>query len=68
MDYAISDIHGCYKTLQALIHKINTISTDNTFYFLGDYIDRGPNSKQVLDFLIELKQNRNTINIIFVKQ
>ncbi|MCF8234407.1 MAG: serine/threonine protein phosphatase [Bacteroidales bacterium] len=54
MRYVIGDIHGCYKTLKLLIEeKIKPSRTDKLF-FLGDYIDRGPDSKAVLDFLMEM--------------
>jgi len=64
MIYAISDIHGCYKTLQKLLNKLDGISTDNTYFFLGDYIDRGPDSKSVLDFLIDFRQQNNSAFIL----
>ena len=51
----ISDIHGCSKTLNALLKKIN-LNEKDTLYFLGDYIDRGPDSSGVLDTLIKLKK------------
>lgn len=50
----ISDIHGCSKTLLALLKKINLTKNDD-LYFLGDYIDRGPDSSGVLDIIIDLK-------------
>ncbi len=53
--YAISDIHGCYKTLVALLDKI-ALTKEDKVYFLGDYINRGIRSKQVVDFLIDLKR------------
>jgi len=45
---AIGDIHGCINTLRALIEKINP-RPDDQFVFLGDFIDRGKNSKEVVD-------------------
>ncbi len=51
----ISDIHGCSKTLKALLKKIN-FSENDTLYFLGDYIDRGPDSSGVLDIIINLRK------------
>jgi serine/threonine protein phosphatase 1 len=51
----IGDIHGCVKTLQALLEKKIIISKEDQIYFVGDYIDRGPDSKGVLDYLIDLK-------------
>ena len=47
----IGDVHGCIKTLKALIEKINP-SKEDKVRFIGDLIDRGPGSKQVLDFII----------------
>ncbi len=53
--WVIPDIHGCVKTMAALIeHKIKPEKTD-LLIFLGDYIDRGPNSKGVMDYIIKLK-------------
>ena len=53
--WVIPDIHGCKKTLQALIE--NQIKPDkfDVLYFLGDFIDRGPDSKGVLDYIMNLE-------------
>ncbi|MGE0088950.1 MAG: metallophosphoesterase family protein [Bacteroidales bacterium] len=62
MIYAISDIHGCFKTLQLLFKQLESISAENKYYFLGDYIDRGPDSRKVLDFLMNLsKKNKDVV-------
>lgn len=53
---AIADIHGCIKTLDYLLNIYLKINKDDAIFFLGDYIDRGPDSKAVLDKLIELKE------------
>lgn len=53
--YAISDIHGCVQTFKALITKIN-LTTDDQLFLLGDYINKGPDSKGVLDYIIELQK------------
>lgn len=53
---AIGDIHGCFRELIALYKKILDSGIDpekTTFVFLGDYIDRGPDSKKVVDQLIK---------------
>ena len=52
--FAIGDIHGCIEQLKSLIETINP-SKDDTLVFLGDYIDRGPDSQGVIDFLLHLK-------------
>ena len=54
----ISDIHGCSQTLDALLDKLSITGEDQVF-FLGDYINKGPNSLKVLDTLIGLNQKTN---------
>ncbi len=55
--WVIADIHGCFQTLKALMeNKICPDPTD-TLYFLGDYIDRGPNSKEVIDYMMVLQSS-----------
>lgn len=53
--YAISDIHGCYKTLVELLNTIG-LNKEDEIYFLGDYINKGSRSKKVVDYLIDLKE------------
>lgn len=53
--WVVSDVHGCAKTLQVLVEGLNLTRQDQLF-LLGDYIDRGPNSAEVLDFLINLRE------------
>lgn len=64
--YAIGDIHGCHEELLALMEKLvkDGLSRDDHVVFLGDYIDRGPDSKKVIDILIEFSQ---TINCTFLR-
>ena len=52
---AIGDIHGCAETLDALMDELSP-TTDDHLVFVGDYIDRGPNSKAVIDRLLSLKE------------
>ena len=51
--FVIGDVHGCKATLVALLEKINA-QWDDEIYFLGDYIDRGRDSKGVLDTIFTL--------------
>ncbi len=51
--YVISDIHGCLKTFKSLLDTINLRKNDQLF-ILGDFIDRGPNSKGVIDYIWNL--------------
>lgn len=54
--YAIGDIHGCYEKLRRLLNRIDIRWDRDTLVFLGDYIDRGVHSFEVIDFLIHLKK------------
>jgi serine/threonine protein phosphatase 1 len=53
--WAIGDIHGCFNTLRELIEKKIVPVAGDTLYFVGDYIDRGPSSRQVIDYICYLK-------------
>lgn len=57
---AIGDIHGCVKSLKALLRKLKTFS-DATFVFLGDYVDRGPDSKGVVDVLLDFSKKHECV-------
>ena len=52
--FIIGDIHGCLGMLKRLIDKINWRPDSDGLIFLGDYIDRGVDSRGVLNFLLEL--------------
>lgn len=52
---AIGDIHGCYRTFRTLVEEKIHPSKDDHIYLLGDYIDRGPSARQVIDYIIDLK-------------
>ena len=52
--FAIGDIHGCAWELQSLLVKL-PLESDSTVVFLGDYIDRGPSSLDVLEKLFSMK-------------
>jgi len=51
---AVGDIHGCLRPLQRLLEKIEP-TTEDRLVFLGDYIDRGPDSRGVIGFLIDFR-------------
>ncbi len=57
----ISDIHGCYEEFCLLLDKVNYCAAEDRLILLGDYIDRGPNSKQVIEKVIELVNNDEAI-------
>lgn len=59
--FAIGDIHGCLPKLKTLIPQIGMDSDTDTLVFIGDYIDRGPDSKGVVDFVLDLKKRMRTV-------
>jgi serine/threonine protein phosphatase 1 len=64
--YAVGDVHGCNFVLQHLValidaHLMTFPSRRPILVFLGDYVDRGPDSRQVIDQLISLRQHREAI-------
>lgn len=61
--FTIGDIHEELKKLKNLISQLY-ISNEDTLVFLGDYVDRGPNSCGVIEFLLRLKDD---VNCVFIK-
>lgn len=53
----IGDIHGCYYTLKALVEKVRSKYSDIPIYCVGDLVDRGNFSFQVIDFVASEKIN-----------
>ena len=51
MLYAVGDIHGESEMLAALLAKL-PLAPEDRVVFVGDYVDRGPDSKRVVDLLI----------------
>jgi serine/threonine protein phosphatase 1 len=51
--FAIGDIHGCITALTTLIDVVE-LRDDDTIVTLGDYVDRGPDSRAVVDFIMNL--------------
>lgn len=58
---AFSDIHGCNRTFGALLEKVAPVEGDE-LYFLGDYIDRGPDTKGVIDRIWSLEAEGFTVH------
>lgn len=52
--FVIPDIHGCALTLDRLLREVIRLKRCDELYLLGDYIDRGPRSREVLDILMGL--------------
>lgn len=52
--FVIGDIHGCYKTFHVLLFDQLDLTRQDQLFLLGDYIDKGPRNKHVLDLIINL--------------
>ncbi len=55
--FAIGDIHGCLDSLEALLDILPVNWGRDLVIFLGDYIDRGPSPRGVIEKIIKLKKN-----------
>jgi serine/threonine protein phosphatase 1 len=63
--FAIGDIHGCHDALLELLDRIPLDWSRDQLVFMGDYIDRGPKSFEVVEHLIGLKSVHP--GIVFLK-
>ncbi len=52
----ITDIHGCANTFQQLLEKV-ALTTDDQLFLLGDFINRGPRSIEVIDIVLKLEED-----------
>lgn len=60
--YAIGDIHGCYDEFMSLLQEINFNPGKDTLYLVGDLVNRGPKSIEVLEWVI--KHSNNVISVL----
>jgi serine/threonine protein phosphatase 1 len=60
---AIGDIHGCSTSLRSLLQAIGP-GPDDLIVTLGDYVNRGPDSRGVLDQLIDLRRRTRLVPIL----
>ncbi len=59
--YAIGDVQGCFDALLALLKKINFNEDKDQLIFLGDIVNRGKQSLQVINFIKKLKDNATMV-------
>lgn len=64
--YVIGDIHGCANELRHLVDALPLLAGDRVV-FLGDYIDRGPDSHGVVAYLLELRSRLRDVEFVFLK-
>jgi serine/threonine protein phosphatase 1 len=63
--FAVGDIHGCFSKLVDLMERIKIHREKDILVFLGDYIDRGDQSREVVEYLVRLKKERpNTVFLL----
>ncbi|RJR45760.1 MAG: serine/threonine protein phosphatase [Deltaproteobacteria bacterium] len=65
--YAIGDIHGCLDQLEQLLDEVQPDLENGLLLFVGDYIDRGPESRGVVDYIIRLREKYPRERIICLK-
>jgi serine/threonine protein phosphatase 1 len=57
--FAIGDVHGCADELGVMLRELTereALSSSDLVVFMGDYVDRGPSSKGVVDLLLDFRQ------------
>jgi serine/threonine protein phosphatase 1 len=62
--FAIGDIHGCHKKLETLFDRLPIDPERDFLIFMGDYINRGPKSREVISYLLDVR--RNMPNTVFL--
>jgi serine/threonine protein phosphatase 1 len=65
--YVVGDIHGCLDDLERLMDEVQPDLHRHKLIFVGDYIDRGPKSKAVVDYILRLQKLYPPENIICLK-
>ena len=62
--YVVGDVHGCARSFRSMIRGKIKLKKEDTLFLLGDYIDRGPDSKGVLDIIMELQRESYNVKPI----
>jgi len=65
--YVIGDVHGCLAPLKRLLEHLEPDLHQDRLLFVGDYIDRGPDSRGVVDYILGLKARYPAENIICLR-
>lgn len=58
---AISDIHGSYSEFNALLRKVNYRPLEDKLILMGDYVDRGPDSKRLVEQVMTMQREEGVI-------
>jgi serine/threonine protein phosphatase 1 len=62
--FIVGDIHGCLGMLKRLMDRIDWRPEKDRLIFLGDYIDRGEDSRGVVDFILGLLETSSLIRCV----
>ncbi len=62
--FVVSDIHGFAKTFKTLVHEKIQLTPLDQLFLLGDYIDRGPDSVGVIDFILQLQESEYQVHAL----
>jgi serine/threonine protein phosphatase 1 len=62
--FIIGDIHGCLKMLTRLMKKIEWEPETDRLIFVGDYVDRGRDSRGVIDYLIRISAESKHVDCL----
>jgi serine/threonine protein phosphatase 1 len=62
--FVFPDIHGCIHTLQYSLENIVRPEKTDILYFTGDFINKGPDSKSVLDYILQMIKEGYTIKSV----
>lgn len=57
----VSDIHGCVDEFKQLLAKVEFNEQEDQLVLLGDYVDRGPNSRETVEYVMELVRDKGAI-------
>lgn len=58
--HIIGDIHGCYTALKRFMDSVD-VNANEYFIFLGDYLDRGLENVETIEYLMELQRTHNNV-------
>ena len=59
--YIIGDVHGCFDSFQALLHRLGYRDDRDQLTFVGDVVNRGPKSREVLAWIY---QRRDAVEMV----
>ncbi len=62
--YALTDIHGCARTFKVLVLEKLKLKKTDELYILGDLVNKGPDSRGVLDFVMHLQKQHYQVHCL----